>query len=256
MAEIRQNDRQENGQGKSPPDTVSSAAPPRASIAVGPALADNAPVTDPVTDSAAVIAELRSEITLLRGELRLMRIANAELERVAVRDTLTPLYNRRYFLTALNERLNRAKRYNSKAAMLFLDVNRMKFINDAFGHSAGDFALIHIAQLIQANIRTTDVAARIGGDEFAIIIEEVDKDAAIAKVEELEQILRATPCDFGSDFGEEKLMVSASIGFTMLMPNDNDESAIERADADMYARKRAWHAKVKHQTTDTGSAAA
>lgn len=206
----------------------------------------------PAPEDSANINELRNEITLLRRELRLMRIANAELERVAVRDTLTPLYNRRYFLTALNERLNRAKRYNSKAAMLFLDVNRMKFINDAFGHSAGDFALIHIAQLIQANIRKTDVAARIGGDEFAIIIEEVDQAAALAKVEEMEQILRATSCDFG----EDTLMVSASIGFTMLMPNDRDESVIERADANMYARKRAWHSQSRSRSRANGSAAA
>jgi len=206
----------------------------------------------PAQENSANIEELRNEITMLRRELRLMRIANAELERVAVRDTLTPLYNRRYFLTALNERLNRAKRYNSTAALLFLDVNRMKFINDAFGHSAGDFALLHIAQLIQTNIRTTDVAARIGGDEFAVIIEEVDQATALTKVEELEQMLRATPCDFG----EEKLMVSASIGFTMLMPNDRDESAIERADANMYARKRAWHSQSKSGSKPKGSSAA
>jgi len=192
------------------------------------------------TSEICVIEELRSEVVALRRELRLLRIANAELERVAVRDTLTPLHNRRYFLTALNERIIRAKRYGSKAAILFIDVNRMKFINDAYGHNAGDFALMHVAQLLQANIRTTDVAARIGGDEFALILEEVDQDEAIAKTEELERLFRTTACDFG----EEKFMVTASIGFTMLLPSDNDESLIERADANMYARKREWHRRT------------
>lgn len=201
---------------------------------------------------AGVIEELRSEVTALRRELRLLRIANAELERVAVRDTLTPLYNRRYFLTAVNERIVRAKRYGSKAAIMFIDVNQMKFINDAYGHSAGDFALMHVAHLLQANIRATDVAARIGGDEFALILEEVDQDGVLAKAEELEQLLRTTACDFG----EEKLTVTASIGFTMLLSSDNESSLIARADANMYARKRVWHRQARYSGTLEDSAAA
>ncbi|MGE4429434.1 MAG: GGDEF domain-containing protein [Sphingobium sp.] len=188
-------------------------------------------------EKAAIINELRNEVSTLRRELRLLRIANAELERVAVRDTLTPLFNRRYFLTALNERLVRAQRYNTRSAVLFIDVNRMKRINDAFGHSAGDYALVHIAHLVQANIRATDVAARIGGDEFAIILEEVDEARAAAKADQLAEVMNETPCLFGA----RSLPVSASIGLTMLRPHDTEEALIERADADMYARKRAWH---------------
>jgi diguanylate cyclase (GGDEF)-like protein len=202
-------------------------------------------------ESVSVINELMGEITTLRREVRLLRIANAELERVAVRDTLTPLFNRRYFLTALNERLVRAKRYRTKAGLLFIDINRMKHINDFFGHSAGDFALMHAAQIIQAHIRATDVAARIGGDEFAIIIEEVDEAQAEAKADHLDEVLRASTCAYG----EAMLPVSASIGFTMLHPNDSDEAVIERADANMYARKRAWHMRAKPgDKSDTAAA--
>lgn len=200
-------------------------------------LSDSTPDTD---GKSSIINELRNEVSALRRELRLLRIANAELERVVVRDPLTPLYNRRYFLSALNERLVRAKRYNTKAAVLFIDVNRMKYINDAFGHGAGDFALIHTAQIVQAHVRATDVAARIGGDEFAIILEEVDDKQAIAKAEHLAEVLRTSECRFGEDI----LPVSASIGLTMLNPADTEEALIERADADMYARKRAWHEKM------------
>lgn len=185
--------------------------------------------------SAAIIAELKAELAALRGEVRMLRIANAELERVAIRDTLTPLHNRRYFLTALHERIVRARRYGASSAVLFIDINRMKQINDFFGHSAGDFALVHSAQLVQAHIRETDVAARLGGDEFAIIIEQVDAALAATKAEQLDHVLRTTSCHYG----EAVLPVSASIGWTMLMPNDTAESLIERADADMYARKRA-----------------
>ena len=198
-------------------------------------------------ENPSVIEELRRELSGLRRELRLLRIANAELERVAVRDPLTPLYNRRYFLTALNERLVRAKRYHSRAAVLFIDVNLMKLINDLHGHGAGDFALVHAAQLIQANIRATDVAARIGGDEFAVILEEVDEDQALTKMEQLERVLMNTRCVYGEDV----LPVSASIGFTMLATGDTEDTLIERADADMYERKRAWH-----QSLSTGDSAA
>lgn len=201
---------------------------------------------------STVVDELRGEISTLRREIRLLRIANAELERIAVRDPLTPLYNRRYFLTALNERLVRAKRYNSKAAVLFIDINKMKHINDEFGHSAGDFALVHAAQVVTANIRATDVAARIGGDEFAVIVEEVDDDLASVKAAQLERELRTTECLYG----DVTLPVSASIGFTMLRPNDTEDGLIERADADMYARKRAWHEKTGEAAPSGDSAAA
>ena len=211
------------------------------------------PVGSPeIDEQSSTINELRSEVSTLRRELRLLRIAHAELERVAVRDTLTPLFNRRYFLTALNERLVRAKRYNTRAAVLFVDVNRMKYINDVFGHSAGDFALVHTAQVVQAHIRTTDVAARIGGDEFAIILEEVDEEKAVAKAEQLGEVLRTTECPYGEDM----LPVSASIGVTMLRASDTEDALIERADADMYARKRAWHAKMAAARPDRNSAAA
>jgi diguanylate cyclase (GGDEF)-like protein len=187
--------------------------------------------------SAAIIAELKAELSSLRRDVRLLRIANAELERVAICDTLTPLYNRRYFIGALNERIVRAQRYQASSAVLFLDINRMKHINDKFGHSAGDFALVHAAQLVQAHIRKTDVAARLGGDEFALIIEEVDEKQAAKKADHIDHVLRSTECRYG----EAVLPVSASIGWAILTPNDTVDSLIERADANMYARKRAWH---------------
>ncbi|MPT47192.1 MAG: GGDEF domain-containing protein [Sphingobium sp.] len=185
------------------------------------------------------VDELRNEITALRRELRLLRIANSELERVAIQDTLTPLFNRRYFLNSLQEQLARARRYNNQAALLFIDVNRMKHINDRFGHSAGDYALVHVARIVESHIRSTDIAARIGGDEFAMILEAVDEQGATAKAEQLSAMLHSTPCLFGA----AALPVSVAIGITMLRPNDTQESLMDRADADMYARKRAWHSR-------------
>lgn len=182
-------------------------------------------------------SELKQEIVRLRRELRLLRIANMELERVAVMDTLTPLHNRRYFISALNERIVRRTRYDTHYAVLFLDINKLKYINDVYGHAAGDYAIVHAAQILLRHIRQSDVAARIGGDEFAIILEEVDQDFAMEKAMALDMALRESICPFG----EVMLPISASIGLTIIEPNDREEDVIQRADKDMYSRKRAWH---------------
>lgn len=181
--------------------------------------------------------ELQSEIARLHRELRLLRMANLELERVAIMDTLTPLYNRRYFISALNERIVRRTRYDTKCSVLFIDINKLKYINDVHGHAAGDFAIVHAAQILAAQIRTSDVAARIGGDEFAIILEEVDGLRARSKAAQLEKALRDSVCAYGDVI----LPMSASIGLTAIEMHDREDAVIERADADMYARKRAWH---------------
>jgi diguanylate cyclase (GGDEF)-like protein len=195
----------------------------------------------PQSASDSDVAELQQEIIRLRRDLRMLRMANMELERVAIMDTLTPLYNRRHFISALNEHIVRRKRYGTRCAVLFVDVNKLKYINDVFGHGAGDFALVHAAQILSSNIRETDLAARIGGDEFAILLEEVDGEAARLKATQLEEALRASVCAYGEDI----LPMSASIGLTHIEPNDRDEAIIERADSDMYARKRAWHEAQK-----------
>ncbi len=212
----------------------------------GVAIADSLSTATERDEQTLAISELKNEISRLRRELRMLRLANAELERVAVRDTLTPLYNRRFFLKALSQRLVHARRYNTKAALLFIDVNQMKYINDAFGHSAGDYALVHTAHVVQKHIRATDLAARLGGDEFAIILEEVEEEQALAKAEQLADMLHRTPCRFG----ENLLPISAAIGLTMLRLQDTEETVIERADADMYARKRAWHEGVGQAQPD------
>ncbi len=93
------------------------------------------------------LREMRRERDALRRENRILKIAVAELERVSERDTLTPLFNRRYFLTAIHQRLARFERHAESAAVVFIDVNQLKQINDTLGHAAGDFALfaaIHV----------------------------------------------------------------------------------------------------------------
>lgn len=182
---------------------------------------------------AARIRALEEEIATLRGELMALRMANSELERVVVRDTLTPLYNRRYFMNAVQDRLRRLERYGARSVLVFIDVDGLKWINDTHGHNAGDYALIHIASLLAANVRATDIVARIGGDEFALILEELTRAEAQAKVEKLKGVIAASACDYDG----ARLKLGASFGLAVMMESDDEQSLVARADADMYANK-------------------
>jgi len=188
--------------------------------------------TDAVADPR--LSELEREVAELRSEVRMLRMANGELERVVVRDTLTPLYNRRYFLTALNERIARLTRYGASAMLVFVDVDGLKQVNDSHGHNAGDYALVHVARQLAANIRTTDVAARMGGDEFALLFDEMDADKAREKIAALDAAICQNDCDFGG----ARLSVFASFGMADVRAGERDEDVIARADADMYLVKR------------------
>lgn len=177
---------------------------------------------------------LEQELIALRKELRLLQLANEELERLVVRDTLTPLFNRRHFVSCLAERLSRLERYGTQSALIFIDVDGMKQINDSFGHSAGDFALLHIARMLSASVRATDIAARVGGDEFALLLDGVNEEGACEKAALLARMIAQTECRFG----DAVLPLSASFGCTDLRAGDSDFAAIARADMAMYAAKR------------------
>lgn len=172
-------------------------------------------------DLAAENAALRARVAALEAEL-------AQLAELADRDTLTPLPNRRVFLRALERAIARVARHGVPTALLFADLDRLKEINDRHGHGAGDAALLKVAMLLRQNVRGTDLVARIGGDEFALLLDYVGEDAARAKAAALAaDIARA----------EGRLPVSISIGVAALRPGDSAETAMARADADMYRQK-------------------
>ena len=181
------------------------------------------------------LRELRRERDALRRENRILKIAVAELERVSERDTLTPLFNRRYFLTAIHQRLARFERHAETAAVVFVDVNQLKYINDSFGHAAGDFALMEIAKRLDESIRATDVAARIGGDEFGLILDQSSEEGARVQVNRLRHVLSATPALYdGHD-----IALSACFGVAMLRAGATESEILAAADRDMYLCKQA-----------------
>lgn len=180
------------------------------------------------------LRDMRRERDALRRENRILKIAVAELERVAERDTLTPLFNRRYFLTAIHQRIARYERHAESAAVVFIDVNQLKSINDSLGHAAGDFALMEIANRLQASIRASDVAARIGGDEFGLILDQSSETGARSQVDRLCALLSDEPACYDG----HSIRLSACFGIAMLESGITESEILAAADRDMYRCKQ------------------
>ena len=181
-----------------------------------------------LSDEAAV--QLRAENESLRRELRALTIRLGELERLADTDTLTPLLNRRAFLREVERSIARVARHGTPAAVMIADLDGLKAINDGAGHQAGDAALVHVGYALRAQLRAIDIVARIGGDEFGMVLEELDESAAEAKAQSLAASIAAEPVDGRS--------VGVSIGFALVRADDTIDAIMARADAAMYARKR------------------
>lgn len=181
------------------------------------------------------IGALRDENEVLRMALADMHARVEELERLADSDTLTPLPNRRYFLRAMSRVLAHVARHGTPAVAMFVDLDRLKAINDQHGHGTGDAALIHVANLLRRHIRVTDVVARIGGDEFGLLLDQLDDLDAENKARALETLIEENPLELK---GGKRLPLTVSIGSTTLRADDSTESALARADARMYGTKR------------------
>lgn len=184
--------------------------------------------------SSAVLASLLDENAQLRA-----RLAQAELE--ADRDPLTKLLNRRAFLRALHKALSFVERYQTPAAVVYLDLDGFKAINDGFGHAAGDAVLRHIARLLRQNVRDSDIVGRLGGDEFGLILAHASLGEAHQKADRLAAMIRSQPCVYAG----VSHRVCASIGVRALDMQDDPETALARADEAMYAEKHARRQAAK-----------
>jgi diguanylate cyclase (GGDEF)-like protein len=194
-------------------------------------------MSDQMTDDADVDDRQRliEEISLLRGKVARLQERVEQLDQLAHQDSLINLPNRRGFMRDLERLIARVDRYGINAAMLFVDLDGLKIINDTFGHRAGDESLIQVAALLAKGVRHSDVVARIGGDEFGILLEASDEsDAHDTATRLIEQICH---CEFTHD--GEALPLSVAIGVGMIDALDTAESVMERADEAMYRRKAA-----------------
>ena len=194
-------------------------------------------MSDRMTDVVDVDDRERliEEISLLRGKVARLQERVEQLDQLAHQDSLINLPNRRGFMRELERLIARVDRYGISAAMLFVDLDGLKMINDTFGHRAGDEALIQVANLLAKGVRHSDVVARIGGDEFGILLESSDEpNAQETAVRLIDQI---SASEFLHD--GEPLPLSVAIGVGMIDALDTAEAVMDRADEAMYRRKAA-----------------
>lgn len=167
----------------------------------------------------------------------------ARLEHQALHDPLTGLANRALFLDRVSHALELVARRRSRPAVLFLDLDHFKSVNDAAGHSAGDQLLTEVSIRLQEVVRPSDTLARLGGDEFAILCEELDEPAQQASSVAARVMAQlARPFEVGG----RSLSATASIGVAVGDQGDDPETLISRADQAMYRAKQLGRARVEH----------
>lgn len=159
---------------------------------------------------------------------------NAALQEMAYHDELTGLANRALFNQLLKHQISQSQRQKSRFAVLFIDLDRFKQVNDTLGHDAGDFLLTCIAQRLQKTLRKSDVVARLGGDEFVVIMNNINDSDTVAKV--AHKVIREIQKPAAS--GAHLMEVGCSVGISIFPENgDSADKIIQHADAAMYRAK-------------------
>jgi diguanylate cyclase (GGDEF)-like protein/PAS domain S-box-containing protein len=174
----------------------------------------------------------------------------AQLEQFAWTDMLTHTANRRAFMEALSAEFSRARRYKHPLTVLMIDLDRFKSVNDQYGHEGGDAALKAFAHAVRPLLRDTDRFARMGGEEFAVLLPETDLDEGRQLAERLRgEIAGMTVISRCGSFG-----ITVSIGVAELRPEDVDaEEPLNRADRALYAAKRGGRNRVSVTPREAGS---
>ena len=181
------------------------------------------------------LLSLMGEVDQLRKETEALRAKIRDLESLADRDVFLPVLNRRAFLREVSRALALAERHDAPSALIYLDLNGFKAINDTHGHAAGDTALAQVAELIAAHVRETDAVGRLGGDEFGVVLTLTPAASAEAKAAELAETIAATPIVHEG----VQMTLGAAWGVRALERGVDVETAMAEADAAMYARKTA-----------------
>jgi diguanylate cyclase (GGDEF)-like protein len=193
------------------------------------------------TDRPTAGDRAKQSVRRLRAELAAARRRIAELQALAETDFLLDILNRRGFERELERSIAYMKRYQARGALIMLDVDRLKPINDAFGHAAGDEVLKAIVAALVSQVRASDVVGRLGGDEFAVLLWNLSEADARAKAAALERAIDALSFNFDG----RTATAGASAGVAILGPHSGAQRALEAADSAMYVRK----AQRRHETS-------
>ncbi len=180
-----------------------------------------------VASARAQVAAAEQQIEKLRSELELM-------SRLVREDQLTGALNRRGLDEALAREVARAERAGASLCVAMIDIDDFKNINDSFGHQVGDIVLVHLVSLIRETIRNNDLIGRYGGDEFLLLLPELQMEEASAVMDRLRREVAAKPLSWGN----HRLVVSFSIGVAARVSGEEGIALVQRADQALYAVKR------------------
>jgi diguanylate cyclase (GGDEF)-like protein len=193
------------------------------------------------------LAEERTKEAELRATENAMQLQEdmLKLRHLAETDFMTGLMNRRSFLAVADDAVAFSRRYKRNMATLMIDIDHFKKINDTYGHAAGDDAIKHVAEIVSQSIRTTDKAARFGGEEFVVLVPDVsDLTALVATGEQLRHAVR----DRAFTAGGTELEITISVGVALAYAGDSADSLIGAADRALYAAKDAGRDCVRALT--------
>lgn len=165
--------------------------------------------------------------------------AKEKVEAMAITDEFTKIYNRKYFLSKIDEEFRRAKRYGRPLGCIMMDIDYFKKLKDTYGHHFGDTILEHIARILKTNCRTSDIVARYWGEEFVILLPEVGQEGAVITAEKIRLLVEQAEISTASG---TPIPITASLGAAYFSPThlkkENDyQQLIKAADAALYLAK-------------------
>ena len=189
-----------------------------------------------------------ADILKLKAEIK-------QLSELVNTDILTGLYNYRHFLTAISQEMERSQRTSQPTALIMLDADHFKRVNDTWGHEVGNQALKHIARAITNNIRKLDIACRYGGEEFAIILPSTELQTAKQVSERVRKCIENSAVEVEISGRKQGIHLTVSIGFSLYFGDISDSAnqLIERADQQLYKAKQSGRNQVCYDEQEPGN---
>ena len=186
---------------------------------------DESADSDQAREAREALQRLNDENALLRAALADARAQLTEADENAGRDPLTSLADARKFRGELERVVSQAGRHKIPAALISVDVDDLKAVNEGHGRVAGDAALRHVARLLKNLIRSSDIAARNGGGAFSLLLDHLDADSALDTAERIARCVAGHPLDLG----HTQLRLSATVSVASILPGDSVEEVLRRA---------------------------